>query len=45
MCSSDLFRRRTDKARADDVKGEWISLDYAFKMEKGEALLPRPPIK
>lgn len=39
------FRRRTDKAPADDVKGEWISLDYAFKMEKGEAVLPRPPIK
>ena len=39
------FKRRTDQAPAADVKGEWVSLDYAFKMEAGESRLPRPPIK
>ena len=39
------YKRRTDKAPAADVTGEWVSLDYAFKMEKGESRLPRPPIK
>ncbi len=39
------FKRRRDKAPASDVTGEWISLDYAFKLEKGESRLPRPPIK
>jgi hydroxyquinol 1,2-dioxygenase len=39
------YKRRSDKAPAPDVAGEWVSLDYAFKMEKGESRLPRPPIK
>jgi catechol 1,2-dioxygenase len=39
------YKRRKDKAPAADVTGEWISLDYAFKMEQGESVLPRPPIK
>lgn len=34
-----------DGAPAADIKGEWASLDYAFKMEAGESRLPRPPIK
>jgi catechol 1,2-dioxygenase len=28
-----------------DVKGPWVSLDYTYVMEPGEAVLPRPPIK
>ena len=39
------FKRRSDKAPADDVTGEWVSLDYAFRLEPGESRLPRPPIK
>jgi catechol 1,2-dioxygenase len=39
------FRRHSDKAPEADVTGEWISLDYHFRMEKGESVLPRPPIK
>ena len=39
------FIRHKDKAPAADVAGEWVSLDYAFTMEKGESRLPRPPIK
>lgn len=39
------YIRRTDKAPAADVTGEWYSLDQTFVMEPGEAKLPRPPIK
>jgi catechol 1,2-dioxygenase len=28
-----------------DVSTPWYSLDYVYKMETGEAVLPRPPIK
>ena len=28
-----------------DVGAPWYSLDYVYKMEAGEAVLPRPPIK
>lgn len=30
---------------ASDVSTPWYSLDYAYRMETGEAVLPRPPIK
>lgn len=38
---------RHDEPRPDDpaTKTPWFSLDYAFIMEPGEAVLPRPPIK
>ena len=39
------FTRHIGKAPAADVTGEWVSLDYAFKLEPGESRLPRPPIK
>jgi catechol 1,2-dioxygenase len=39
------FKKRTDKAPASDVRGEWYSLNYTFHMEAGEAHLPTPPIK
>jgi hydroxyquinol 1,2-dioxygenase len=35
----------TETAPAPDVTGGWYSLDYTFRMEPGEAKLPRPPIK
>ena len=28
-----------------DVATPWYSLDYVYKMEAGDAMLPRPPIK
>jgi catechol 1,2-dioxygenase len=28
-----------------DVRGPWVSLDYVYVMEPGEAVLPKPPIK
>ncbi len=34
--------------RARDVSSAstpWYSLDYTYVMERGEAVLPRPPIK
>jgi len=39
------YIRRTDKAPAPDVTGEWYSLDQTFVMEPGVAKLPKPPIK
>jgi catechol 1,2-dioxygenase len=30
---------------ASDVKSPWYSLDYVYRMEAGDAVLPRPPIK
>ena len=30
---------------AADAGTPWYSLDYVYKMESGEAVLPRPPIK
>ena len=34
-----------EKAPADDVEGEWYSLDQTFVMEPGVAKLPRAPIQ
>ena len=39
------FQHHDRGAPAPDVEGEWVSLDYAFAMQPGEARLPRPPIK
>jgi catechol 1,2-dioxygenase len=30
---------------ASDVTSPWYSLDYVYRMEAGDAVLPRPPIK
>lgn len=40
----DYVRHENEPAPAPDVEGPWYSLDYTFKMEPGEARLPRPPI-
>ncbi|MBY0530767.1 MAG: catechol 1,2-dioxygenase [Xanthobacteraceae bacterium] len=39
------FKKQSGKAPANDVSGEWCSLNYTFFMEPGEAVLPTPPIK
>jgi catechol 1,2-dioxygenase len=39
------FKRHDGAAPAADVTGPWYTLDYAFVMERGEAKLPKPPIK
>jgi catechol 1,2-dioxygenase len=39
------FRRHEGDAPEPGVEGPWFSLDYAFVMEPGEAVLPKPPIK
>ncbi len=36
---------RDEPAPAPDVTGDWYSLEYTFRMEPGEAKLPRPPIR
>ncbi|MCC6946730.1 MAG: catechol 1,2-dioxygenase [Bradyrhizobiaceae bacterium] len=40
----NYVRHENEPAPAPDVQGPWYSLDYTFKMETGEAKLPRPPI-
>jgi hydroxyquinol 1,2-dioxygenase len=35
----------SERPPAADVSGPWWSLDYTFRMDKGTAKLPRPPIQ
>ena len=37
--------RHEGNAPAPDIKGPWHTLNFEFRLEKGEARLPRPPIK
>lgn len=41
----NYVRHENEPAPAPDVKEPWYSLDYTFRMEPGEAKLPRPPIE
>lgn len=41
----DFVRHEEPHPVAADVEGPWYSLDYVYAMERGEAVLPRPPIK
>jgi len=41
----DFVRHDEPHPTATDVGAPWYSLDYVYKMEAGEAVLPRPPIK
>ena len=41
----NYVRHENEAPPAPDVEGSWYSLDYTFKMEPGEAKLPRPPIQ
>jgi catechol 1,2-dioxygenase len=38
------FIRHTDAPPADDVTGDWYSLDQTLVLVPGESVLPRPPI-
>jgi len=38
-------RHDTPHPTAGDVVGPWYSLDHTYRLEAGEAVLPRPPIK
>jgi catechol 1,2-dioxygenase len=40
----NYVRHESEPAPASDVEGPWYSLDYTFRMEPGQAKLPRPPI-
>jgi catechol 1,2-dioxygenase len=41
----DFVRHDTPHPTAGDVGTPWYSLDHVYRMEAGEAVLPRPPIK
>jgi len=41
----DFVRHDAPHPGAADVVAPWYSLDYVYRMEAGEAVLPRPPIK
>ncbi|MBA2400513.1 MAG: catechol 1,2-dioxygenase [Bradyrhizobium sp.] len=41
----EFVRHDEPHSTADDVGSPWYSLDYVYRMEAGEAVLPRPPIK
>ena len=39
------YVRHDEPAPAENVKGEWYSLDQTFVMEPGKSRLPKPPIQ
>ncbi len=41
----DFVRHDDPHPTERDVASPWYSLDYVYKMEAGDAVLPRPPIK
>jgi catechol 1,2-dioxygenase len=41
----DFVRHDEPHPSAADVAAPWYSLDYVYRMEAGDAVLPRPPIK
>ncbi len=41
----DFVRHDEPHPAASDAGSPWYSLDYVYRMEPGEAVLPRPPIK
>lgn len=41
----DFVRHEESHPTELDVSAPWYSLDYVYKMEPGDAILPRPPIK
>jgi catechol 1,2-dioxygenase len=40
-----FVRHETTHPTANDVTTPWYSLDHTYRLEAGEAVLPRPPIK
>ncbi len=43
--TGDFIRHDEPHPSEPDVPTPWYSLDYTYVMERGEAVLPRPPIK
>ena len=41
----DFVRHDEPHPTEANVGAPWYSLDYVYRMEAGEAVLPRPPIK
>jgi catechol 1,2-dioxygenase len=41
----DFIRHEEPHPSLPDVPTPWFSLDYTYVMERGDAVLPRPPIK
>jgi catechol 1,2-dioxygenase len=41
----DFVRHDAPHPTASDVGTPWYSLDHVYRMEEGDAVLPRPPIK
>lgn len=41
----NFVRHEEPHPTASDVGAPWYSLDYVYRMEPGDAVLPRPPIK
>ncbi|MBR0859126.1 dioxygenase [Bradyrhizobium liaoningense] len=41
----DFVQHSEPHPSAKDVTGTWYSLDHSYVMERGEAVLPRPPIR
>ncbi|TKW77399.1 MAG: catechol 1,2-dioxygenase, partial [Bradyrhizobium icense] len=41
----EFVRHDEPHPAARDVARPWFSLDHTYRMEAGEAVLPRPPIK
>jgi catechol 1,2-dioxygenase len=41
----DFVRHDERHPSESDVATPWYALDYTYRMEAGEAVLPRPPIK
>ncbi|MBV8699341.1 MAG: catechol 1,2-dioxygenase [Bradyrhizobium sp.] len=41
----NFVRHDEPHPNAPDVAAPWYSLDHLYRMERGEAVLPRPPIK
>jgi catechol 1,2-dioxygenase len=41
----DFVRHDEPHPAVADVRPPWYSLDHVYRMEAGEAVLPRPPIK
>ncbi|MBV8922494.1 dioxygenase family protein [Bradyrhizobium sp.] len=41
----NFVRHDEPHLNAPDVAAPWYSLDHLYRMERGEAVLPRPPIK
>jgi len=42
---ADFVRHDEPHPTASDIAGSWYSLDYTYVLERGQTVLPKPPIK